>query len=236
MDKRKFNSARDRFRLPGGRWWGGSTHKGNAIYLHILSWPADAVALPPIPRRVVRHRVLTGGEATVTQTDDGLEVRVPAADRDPIDTIVKLELDGPAGEIPVRLPGITPSGSLAAGRKASASNHFRNQHEFAPARAFDDDPETRWGCDWGTTSAWLEVDLGEAKTFARAWISEPYDRVRAFALEVWRDGRWEAIHRGERIGEDRTIRFEPATARRVRLNLLKTTEGPSIWEFHLFAR
>jgi alpha-L-fucosidase len=34
--QRTFNTDRERFNLPGGDWWGGSTHKGDAIYLHIL--------------------------------------------------------------------------------------------------------------------------------------------------------------------------------------------------------
>jgi len=96
MGKRSFNQDRTRFTMPGGRWWGGSTHKGNVIYLHILRWPGDTITLPAIPRKIVKTRLLTGGEATVKQTDAGIEVSVPAAQRDPIDTIVNLELDGPA--------------------------------------------------------------------------------------------------------------------------------------------
>ena len=34
----------------------------------------------------------------------GIEIGVPAAARQPIDTIVKLELDGPAASIPVVKP------------------------------------------------------------------------------------------------------------------------------------
>jgi hypothetical protein len=62
-------------------------------YLHLLRWPTETLTLPPIAPRVVKHSVLTGGEATVKQTSTGIEVSVPAADRDPLDTIVKLELD-----------------------------------------------------------------------------------------------------------------------------------------------
>jgi alpha-L-fucosidase len=86
----------NQFPLPTGRWWGGSTHKGKIIYLHILRWPGDSISLPAIPRKIVKTSVLTGGEATIKQTDTGIEVTVPAAQRDPLDTIVKLELDGPA--------------------------------------------------------------------------------------------------------------------------------------------
>jgi hypothetical protein len=85
-----------RFALPDGGWWGGSTHRANLIYLHILRWPADTITLPPIPRRILRTSVLTGGKATAAPTGSGIEVSVPAAQRDPLDTIVELELDGPA--------------------------------------------------------------------------------------------------------------------------------------------
>ncbi len=104
-----------------------------------------------------------------------------------------------------------------------------------PAHAFDDDPATRWGCDWGTKSAWLAVDLGKPQTFDRAYLSEPYDRVKQFELQYQDGETWKTCHKGTTIGESLSVKFAPVTARRVRVNLLKTTDGPSIWEFQLFA-
>jgi alpha-L-fucosidase len=222
-----------RFQLAGGRWWGGSTRKDNIVYLHILRWPSDAITLPAITNNVVRSSVLTGGTATVKQSEQGIEVSVAADQRDPIDTIVKLELDGPAAAIPVIKP-VEKSGSLAYAKTATASNFHQNDPQYGPDKAFDDDYETRWGCDWGTHSCWLEVDLGEPKTFRRAVLSEPYGRVQEFELQVFENGQWKAFHRGTTIGERCTLEFPPATGQRVRLNLLRTTEGPSIWEFQLF--
>ncbi|HUO30589.1 MAG TPA: alpha-L-fucosidase [Bryobacteraceae bacterium] len=89
------------FALPQGKWWGGSTNKANTIYLHILRWPAETVTLPAIPRRIVRHTLLTGGHASLKQSPSGIEVNVPPAARHAVDTIVKLDLDGPARSIPV---------------------------------------------------------------------------------------------------------------------------------------
>ena len=66
------------FTIAGGRYWGGSTHKGNAIYLHVLRWPADTIRLPPIKRKIVGCSVLTGGRAEVKQTAEGIAVSVPA--------------------------------------------------------------------------------------------------------------------------------------------------------------
>ena len=224
--------ARDGFALPPGRWWGGSTHKGKTVYLHILRWPGDAIELPTIDRKIVSHSVLTGGTATVKQTSDGIAVSVPKADRHDVDTIIKLELDGPVAGI---TPGRISSGSLAFSKKAIASNVFRKMQGYGPDKAFDDDPTTRWGCDWGTKSAWLEVDLGEACTLGRALISEPYDRVQKFELQAHDGQDWRTFYQGKTIGENLTVKFPPVQARRVRLNLLETTDGPSIWEFQLYA-
>jgi alpha-L-fucosidase len=94
--EKKRAAGGEHFALPEGHWWGGSTHQGNVIYLHILRWPADMVALPAIAPRIVRHSVLTGGRADVQQSAAGIQVRVAAAQRHAVDTIVKLELDGPA--------------------------------------------------------------------------------------------------------------------------------------------
>ena len=103
MGKREFGQDVTRFALPRGGWWGGSTHRDNVIYLHILRWPGDTITLPPIPRRIMRTSVLTGGRATVAQTRSGIQVSVPAARRDPLDTIVRLGLDGPARNTSARL-------------------------------------------------------------------------------------------------------------------------------------
>jgi Sodium:solute symporter family len=46
-----------------------------------------------------RHSLLTAGQCSVKQTASGISVSVPAEQRQPVDTIVKLELDGPANSI-----------------------------------------------------------------------------------------------------------------------------------------
>jgi len=214
--------------------WGTATHKENTVYLHILDPSLDTIELPPIAMKVLSSRVLTGGSATVHQTDESIEIEVPEADRREIDTIVVLQLDGPAAEAN---PGRLASDSLAAGRKATASNVYRNLVDrYGPAMAFDDDPDTRWATDTGTHEAWLTVDLGRPQTIDRAAIREAYaHRVEKFELQTQEGDAWKTFARGTRIGEEFTIRFEPATAQVVRLDIVEATEGPTIWEFQLFA-
>jgi alpha-L-fucosidase len=213
--------------------WGTATYKADTVYVHLLDPKLDLVVLPPIDKKIGASRVLTGGTASVRQTDGGIEVSVPAADRKEIDTIVVLTLDGLAAEAKV---GIAATDSVATGKKATASNVFQNMvGAHGPAKAVDDDPETRWATDAGTHQAWLQVDLGEPRMIGRAMISEAYGRVREFELQAKEGDSWKTFHRGTTIGEDFSAKFPPIKAQVIRLNILKATDGPTIWEFQLFA-
>ena len=87
--------------LPGA--WGASTHRGKTVYVHVLNWTGDRLALPALPARVVRASVLGGGAAKVEQSTRGIELTVPLAARNDIDTVVALQLDSPAEALaPVR--------------------------------------------------------------------------------------------------------------------------------------
>jgi alpha-L-fucosidase len=212
--------------------WMASTHKGNVIYVHILAWPGDTITLPPISGNILSSSLLTGDSARVIQTSEGIEISVPKAHRQELDTVIKLQLDGPAADI---VPISLPSASLACGKKVTASNVYQNSPGYGPDKAVDDDPATRWATDSGTTQAWLEVDLGKPMTLSRVKVSEAYDRVREFELQAKDGDKWQTFARGTKIGDDYVQQFQPVTARIVRLNILKATDGPTIWEFQLFA-
>jgi alpha-L-fucosidase len=212
--------------------WGTATQKGNTIYLHLLDPEMNTVILPPIEKKILEASLLTGGTVTVHETDESIQVSVPKADRQEIDTIVVLTLDGPAAEAN---PGRLASDSVAMGKPATASNVYRDMVDrYGPAMALDDDPDTRWATDVGTHQAWLEVDLGSPQTIDRAMISEAYaPRVQKYELEAKEGDGWKTFAQGGRLGEEATIRFEPVTAQVIRLNILQASEGPTIWEFQL---
>ncbi|HWQ56704.1 MAG TPA: alpha-L-fucosidase [Bryobacteraceae bacterium] len=83
------------FTLSQGRWWGGTTHRGNTLYVHILRWPSETIALPPLGRKLIRHAVLTGGTAELKEDAAGISLAVRPEQRHAVDTIVRLEFDGP---------------------------------------------------------------------------------------------------------------------------------------------
>ena len=217
--------------LPGR--WGASTRVDKTVFLHFMDWGQDEFHLPPLSKSVVNSSLLTGGEVFVHQDDEGITVRVSREFRHEIDTIVALELDGSALDLK---PRNMPSGSLAVRKAVTASGAWGPGYE--PELALDDDETTRWGAAVGSRSGWLEVDLGTDRTFHRAVINqEGWNRISEFELQSWNGDSWTTFYAspaGERLEGKLTVEFQPVTARRVRLNITKSTDVITIWEFQLF--
>jgi len=211
-----------------------STHRGNRIYLHVLRWYGDKIRLPAISRKIVSCSLLTGGRAELRQAEGEIEFLIPPEHRQALDTIVALDLDGPAADVK---PAAVKTGSLTFGRKVTVSSVYPEPAggQYQPAYAVDGDPDSGWTFARGLKSAWLEVDLGRPQKFDRALIHERYDRVRAFRVQAFQGDRWVTLHEGKRIGENLMIRFPAVTAQRVRLEVLDTTINPLVAEFHLLA-
>lgn len=76
----------------GPRPWGATTQRGGKIYVHVLDWPDEWLALPSVAMKVSRARLLVSGAAVETATvKDGLLLRLPKGSRDAADTVVVLE-------------------------------------------------------------------------------------------------------------------------------------------------
>ena len=213
-----------------------STRTGNTVYVHITAWPEATLKLPPLGARIVRSRALTGGEAAVSQTEAGVEISVPAANRQEIDTIVALELDRPAlGIEPISVAGVGES--LTTGKKAKASNVYQKDKHYGAAMAVDGESDTRWATDADVKQCWLEVDLGKPETFDRAAIEACgiySERVKAFELQAKDGNGWKTFFKGGTVSERLEVKFEPVTAAAVRL-VIDGEKGPTISEFQLFA-
>ncbi len=203
-----------------------STRKANTVYLHLLDSHDQTIILPNLPAKVLRSSVLTDGDVTVVQAGSEMRVTLPAAASQPIDTIIQLELDRPAMEIPPI--------SLTALPKATASNVFQGMAEHSAGMAFDGDPETRWATDAGTREAWIAADLGHTATLRGVRIQEAYPgRVRKFEFQ-YREGQgWKTLFTGTSLGSNYSKAFPPVNTREVRLNILDASDGPTIWEITL---
>src|SRR5882724_3472218 len=203
-----------------------STRKGDTIYLHILRWNEDAIELPGISRRIKSASLLDGTTVDVARRSGKLFVTVPSDRRDAMDTVVKLQLDGSAMEIPAL--EITPK------IKATASNVFEKQEaDYGPQMAFDDDSGTRWATDNGIKQAWITATFSSPRTVGSVSISESYDRVRKFEFQYREGADWKTIFSGTTVGEKFHREFSPIMAREFRMNILDATQGPTINEIEL---
>ncbi len=75
--------------------WGGSVVRGKIVYLHVLDWPGEQLKLPAPSKKIVASSVLTGGQVSVKEDGRDLLISLPAAQRDKVDTIIRLELEEP---------------------------------------------------------------------------------------------------------------------------------------------
>ncbi|HEY2946200.1 MAG TPA: alpha-L-fucosidase [Vicinamibacteria bacterium] len=73
------------------RPWGVTTQKATTVYLHVLDWPDETLALPKLPGKVTSARfVRDGSRAAFVEDAAGVRVTVPAAMRDDTDTVIAL--------------------------------------------------------------------------------------------------------------------------------------------------
>ncbi len=77
-----------------------STRKGNFIYVHVLSNDIQRVELPAIPRKIKAVATLEGGKVHLEVLPGKIAMKLLPR-RDPVPTVIKLELDAPAVNIAV---------------------------------------------------------------------------------------------------------------------------------------
>ncbi|MHC4905542.1 MAG: alpha-L-fucosidase [Planctomycetota bacterium] len=216
--------------------WGASTCKDDKIYLFVMRWPNQGpFKIPALPVKIKGFGLKTEGTLRTALEEGMITIDVSESDRDPIATVIELTVQGKAFEIsPVDVP-LVGSGSVGYHKEAKASNIYQSNNKYAPSKAFDDEPETRWATDMGIKTAWLEIDLGHNTEIGSVMIDEGHwNRVRKFQLQYFKAGKWRTIIEDSTIGDKKDISFKPVRARRFRLNIVESTGGPTILEMQLF--
>lgn len=124
--------------------------------------------------------------------------------------------------------------------RSAYGNNLVQKHIKADAEeelALDGDTDTFWSAPSGSHHAVLEVNFGHPITFNRAltmeWLNTG-QHVQLYAIEVFKEGKWTAVARGQAIGHKRIDHFVPITASRVRLHILSASDQAHIREFQLF--
>lgn len=202
-----------------------STRHGNTVYLHVLRWDVDRITLPPLPRKVTGSALLTGGTVTVEQTATALTLTVPPADRQALDTLVRLELDGPAETIAaIALP---PEVTV------TASATHEPAAKFSAALAMDSDPVTEWSAPEGQSSATLELAFSRPRTIHSIHVEESTRpiRIRAYAVDWWNGTAWVQLLIHDKIEYWLAAdEFSPVTTQKLRVHILKMEPTATVSE------
>lgn len=147
------------------------------------------------------------------------------------------------------------SKDYALGAAAKASEVRGKDKRFNAAKLTDGNIESYWCPNDGTTSGSVEIKLEREATFDVIRLREQIrlgQRVEAFSVDAWVDGKWKTIveagNPGEkergldavRGGKGHTIGHqvmrwlnEPVTTRRIRLNIVRAKACPCISELSL---
>jgi alpha-L-fucosidase len=139
-----------------------------------------------------------------------------------------------------RLLDATFAQNLVRGARVSASNQRGGGAvgTFAAANAIDGDRNTYWATDDTETTPELVVEFPRETVFNVVDLREYLplgQRVEAFAVDAWRDGRWEEFAAGTSIGHRRLVRGATVTSSKVRLRITQAPVAPAIAEFGLYA-
>jgi alpha-L-fucosidase len=194
--------------------WGKATLKGQKLYLHVVTWPADGKLKLPLTNTITKAVLLAdpGREIPSNQTAGYTEIYVPSEAPDKYLPVICLDIEG----TPAVLPPVSSEKEAKASSIDSISSCILN--------LFDGDPRYFWKAAPGDTKAWVEVDLGEEMPIANFSIAEPWnpwDRKRQeFSLQ-YKDvkGQWITITSGKTRGSGHSVDFEPVTGRYFRLNI-----------------
>jgi alpha-L-fucosidase len=204
-----------------------STRKGNSIFLHLLNEKQGHREIPDLPCRVKKASLLGGSPVKFQQSGGKLKLDLSQAAIDPIATIVRLDLDGPA----LSLPDIP----LQPEVKASASNVFRKEIDrYGAEFAFDGDSNTRWATDAGTREAWIKAELTEQTVIKGVRIQEALgNRINSFEFQYLDGTHWKTVFTGNQIGPAFSKDFDPVIAREFRILITEASEGPTIAKIEL---
>ena len=138
-----------------------------------------------------------------------------------------------------RILDATFSDDYAQGARVIASNTRGNdERRFSPRNVIDRRRNTYWASDDPIRTPELTIDLGQQRTFNVVRLREYLplgQRVEAFALEVWKDDKWQEFATGTSIGNCKLVRGKPVTTSKVRLRITQAPVCPAISEFALFA-
>ncbi len=137
-----------------------------------------------------------------------------------------------------RMLNATFATNLAKTAKFTSSNVRGGAKRFGPANLLDGKGETYWTTDDSVTTPELVLEFARPITFNVVSLREYLplgQRIEAFEMDEWQDGKWIGFVHGTSVGNRRLLRTQPVTTQRVRLRITQAPVCPVLSELGLFA-
>lgn len=190
--------------------WGGSTFRGNIVYIHVLDWSNKTLKLSPLEGRILSTRVLTGEQVVVEQSAKGLNLTLNQPDPAVVDTIIELTLDQPVTKVQTLAAKRSIFEEPIYGQRISdeatvnlSSTSPQNDREPDHSRLFTG-PVLDYAIHTkDETDAWAIVDLGKNMDVMGVHIENRDGRSAGLVvsvsedgqqwIQVWKDPAWDAV-------------------------------------------
>jgi alpha-L-fucosidase len=127
--------------------------------------------------------------------------------------------------------------NYAKGAKAEASNVRGKSRQFAASNVVKGKTGAYWATDDRVKTPELILTLKKEATFNRVRIKEFIklgQRIEAFAVDYWKEGKWEPLAEGTSIGYQRILCTKEVKTNKVRLRILNSPVCVAISDFGLF--
>lgn len=223
--------------------WCASAYKDNIIYLHLTRIRGGLpIVLPGLPLKIRHCTLLTGEKIRFEQSDKSVILQIEASEFDPIDTIVKMELNGFAKDIS---PIDIIHGPLTFVSAKASGMHERDMFwgdqilygTYPPERAIDDNYYTIWMAKGQDRTAWFESDLGQSCTIDRLLLKETHRSIEEFTVLYKTDPKeeWKPLFSDTVMGDDYLKTFKPTSVRLLRIEIAKANGQIGLRQIHPYS-
>ncbi len=217
-------------------FWSACTYKDNSIFLHILDWQGqDKKTLPPLPCKIEKAKLLTGGKVTFEQDDHALKIRVPKSDQDDIDTIIELTLDKPAIEVKL-LNTIFGPFTPTSVQYSSYDKTKQDGWDYTGKAVIDDSFWTYWRSSPNDKNPWLEIEFDHPVEVDTIRVVECFDSLKKYIFSCDSDGKWVKIADVQKVSPVQSVCFEPVRTRKFRFETLEADGLTTLRQLMFFLR
>jgi len=214
--------------------WGGSTHKGNTVYLHLYGHNNGTLTLPKLPANIKSATILTGGTVTAKQDGKHLKLTLKPQGNSPV-TVVKLTLDKSIPDT-LAIPTIGKPVTLDATATSSSDlNKKFSAHSMQSGSATNFSEGIHMKAAWKPNknkdkSPWTEPRTFQQINIAAAKYGKPIPKGTGYKVSALIDGNWKTIHTADQLYVNNGIVLpKPITATALKINFT-SPKGLSINE------